>query len=122
MDTVYVVQETMRKVNGAWRSVHDFSPALVYGDIQILFQGGQNIPLAAYPLIRELKSKLRNIKHTDYLLLAGDPVLIGMATVIATQITVGQINLLKWDRATGRYLKVPVDFYDYYSPKPRRLQ
>ena len=110
-DTVYVVQETMRRVKGDWRSVHDFTPALVYGKIEVLFQGGQNIPLATHPIIREIRTKLRTIRPTDYLLLAGDPVLIGIAVVVASQITVGKINLLKWDRATGQYLKVPVDFY-----------
>jgi hypothetical protein len=45
----------------------------------------------------------------DYLLLMGDPVVIGMATMIASQQTGGVVNLLKFDRQSFDYIPVTID-------------
>jgi hypothetical protein len=112
--TVYVVQETMkRNSDGDWRRVHDLTPAAAYGDLEILVSGRQHITLATQPLIREFRDKLRSYNDDDYLLLVGDPILIGIAITIASDINAGRVALLKWDRATSRYIKVKANFRKY---------
>lgn len=111
MGTVYVVQETMRKVKGEWRRIHDLTPALVYGKLKILIDGKQYLPtLSIQPIIWEFKKKLQKFSDDDYILLIGDPVLIGVATAVASDINVGKVRFLKWDRETAQYLEVSADF------------
>jgi hypothetical protein len=112
--TVYVVQETMkRNHSGNWRRVHDLTPAAAYGDLEILIAGRQNIPLTPQPLIFEFRDKLRKFTDDDYLLLVGDPILIGIAIVVASDINAGKTQLLKWDRSTAQYIKIKCDFRKY---------
>ena len=110
MATVYIIQETLKKVEGQWRRVHDFTPALAYGDIEILIGGGQYMPLTMQPVISEIKEKLKKFCNDDFLLLVGDPVLMGIATCVAAEINCGKINFLRWDRDTQRYIKMSCDF------------
>jgi hypothetical protein len=109
--TVYVVQETMRRIRGEWRRIHDLTPALIYGKLQFLVDGQQYLPISVQPIIRELKTKLKNYSDIDYLLLIGDPVLIGLATLIAAEMNRGKVNFLKWDRETSQYLEIRSDIY-----------
>jgi len=111
MSTVYVVQESMRKVNGEWRRIHDLTPALVYGKIKIMVSGDQYLPLSIQPIIWEFKKKLKNFSDEDFLLLVGDPVLIGIATAIASDINRGIVNFLKWDRETSAYVNIDADLH-----------
>lgn len=59
--------------------------------------------------IKKLKEGLANYTAHDHLLLMGDPVVIGIATMIAGQNTGGYVNLLKFDRQMFDYLGVIVD-------------
>lgn len=112
MGKVFVVQETLKRTSdGNWRRVHDFTPAAAYGEIEILIGGKQFIPIVIQPIIQELKSKLRDYSDKDFLLLAGDPVLMGIATAICSDVNRGVVNFLRWDRDTQRYIKVAGNLY-----------
>lgn len=111
MGTVYVIQEAMRKVNGEWRRIHDLTPALVYGKIKIIVTGDQHLPISIQPIIWEFKKKLKDFSDDDYLLLVGDPILIGIATAVASDINNGVVNFLKWDREASAYLEIPADLH-----------
>ena len=50
------------------------------------------------PLIYKLRQGLKNFKVGDYLLLTGDPAIIGVACSIVSDITNGKYNVLKWDK------------------------
>jgi hypothetical protein len=108
---VYVVQETTRKIDGEWQRVHDLTPALAYGELSILVSKKRYMTINSQPIINEFKRKLQKFSDDDYLLLIGDPLLIGLATTIAAQMNRGRVNLLKWDRETTQYLMVPCDIY-----------
>ena len=110
MAKVYVVQESMKKVKGEWQRVHDLTPALTYGDIEILLAGNRYLPITSQPIISELRNKLREFSDDDFLLCLGDPVAIGMAAVIASERNFGRVTFLKWDREQERYLKIPCKF------------
>ena len=62
-------------------------------------------------IVDQIADGLQDIKPEDYLLLAGDPVLIGIVTAIAADMLDGEINLLKWDRQEKVYLPLHLSLY-----------
>lgn len=110
MAKVFVVQESMRKVDGEWQRVHDLTPALAYGDLEILISGNRYLPLTSQPIIAEMKRKLHDYCDDDFLLCLGDPVAIGIASIIASERNFGRVTFLKWDREQEAYLKIPCRF------------
>ena len=63
-------------------------------------------------VIQTLKQKLKDYQLDDYLLLTGDPAIIGVACSIVSDITNGKYNLLKWDKQERRYYPVEIDLYN----------
>ena len=64
------------------------------------------------PLIFKLRKGLKNFNSRDYLLLTGDPAIIGVACSIVSDITNGKYNLLKWDRQERKYYPIKVNLYE----------
>jgi hypothetical protein len=58
-----------------------------------------------------LKKNLRDFRPQDYLLLTGDPAVIGISCAIVSDQTNGQFNLLKWDRREAKYYPINFDLY-----------
>lgn len=96
---VYVVQEVPGR---------NLAPALQYGELTALLPSG-DVVLSPGPMVRKLQRKLKDFCDADYLLLAGDPVAIGMATAVASQMNRGKLNVLKWDRQSHVYFPVRID-------------
>jgi hypothetical protein len=102
MSKVYVVQEVMGR---------NFLPARKYGSLVPLLSPDTQVYLSATPAIRRLQRALKDFTDEDYLLLSGDPVLIGLAVGVATTNNRGKARLLKWDKAVGDYHPIDVDIY-----------
>jgi hypothetical protein len=100
MATVYVVQEMPN---------HNLAPAMKFGEMKILLPSYTQIAFSTAPTIRSLRTKLRNFTDADFLLLAGDPVAIGLACSIAAFFNNGRYTALKWDRREHMYLPVKID-------------
>ena len=64
------------------------------------------------PLIYKLRQGLKNYTSDDYLLLTGDPALIGVACSIVSDITNGQYNILKWDKQERKYYPIEINLYE----------
>ena len=64
------------------------------------------------PFIHKMRKNLRDFKETDYLLCTGDPAIIALSTAIASDITQGKFNLLKWDRQETRYYPLSFNLYE----------
>ena len=64
------------------------------------------------PLIYKLRQGLKNYTSDDYLLLTGDPALIGVACSIVSDITNGKYNLLKWDKQERKYYPIEINLYE----------
>ena len=64
------------------------------------------------PLIYKLRKGLKDFKDGDYLLLTGDPAIIGVACSIVSDITNGKYNLLKWDKQERRYYPIEINLYE----------
>ena len=57
-------------------------------------------------------SKLKNFTQEDYLLLTGDPAIIGVACSVVSNMTNGKYNLLKWDRQEKMYYPIKINLYE----------
>ena len=68
--------------------------ALKYGKLKVLLKESAQIVLSPGPVIFELRRLLKNYTSKDYLLLSGDPAIIGLACTIASDINNGRFNLL----------------------------
>ena len=64
------------------------------------------------PLIFKLRKGLRDYTPGDYLLLTGDPAIIGVACSIVSDITNGKYNVLKWDKQERRYYPIAINLYE----------
>jgi hypothetical protein len=60
----------------------------------------------------KLRRLLKDFKPKDYLLLTGDPAIIGVACSIVSDMTNGKYNLLKWDKQERRYYPIEIDLYN----------
>ena len=64
------------------------------------------------PLIFKLRKGLRNYTPEDYLLLTGDPAIIGVACSIVSDITNGKYKVLKWDKQERKYYPIEINLYE----------
>ena len=71
---------------------------------QIIFSPG--------PLVYKLRQGLKDYTANDYLLLTGDPAIIGVACSIVSDITNGKYKLLKWDKQERKYYPIEINLYE----------
>lgn len=104
---VFVVQKQMRwdQSKGELVPKFDLTKAEKFGEVVYLLSPTAG-PFNPAPIIKELKTKLSTIQPTDFLLLIGNPCLIGWATAIAVQYTGGRVNLLQWSGKEQSYLPI----------------
>ena len=107
---VYVIQDIpgtkigMPKIN--------IIGATQYGQLKVLLPENSQIILSPAYVISTLRTKLKDYKSKDYLLLTGDPAIIGVACSIVSDITNGKYKLLKWDKQERKYYPVEIDLYN----------
>ena len=99
MPNVHVVQENLK---------YDFSPARKFGELSVLCPPG-DVSISAVALISRMRHKLVGFCDEDFLLLTGDPVMLGIACVCAAEENGGRFTILKWNRNQGEYFPVKVD-------------
>jgi len=108
--SVYVVQEIAGTREG--RPKFNIMGAAQYGNLKFLLDERSQIIFSPGPLIFKLRSALRHFKPTDYLLLTGDPAIIGVTCSIVSEYTNGRFNLLKWDKQERRYYPIERNLYE----------
>ena len=119
LPTVYVVQEIAGTREG--RPKFNIMGAAQYGNLKFLLDERSQIIFSPGPLIFKLRSALRNFKRTDYLLLTGDPAIIGVTCSIVSEYTNGRFNLLKWDKQERRYYPIEINLYETGATNDDRL-
>ena len=117
--TVYVVQEIAGTREG--RPKFNIMGAAQYGNLKFLLDERSQIIFSPGPLIFKLRSALRDFKRTDYLLLTGDPAIIGVTCSIVSEYTNGKFNLLKWDKQEKRYYPIEINLYETGATNDDRL-
>ena len=108
--TVYVLQELPGTRIG--RPKYNIIGAQKYGKLKVLLKEDTQIIMSPGPIIYELRRLLKNYTSNDYLLLSGDPSVIGIAVAIASDINHGRFNLLKWDRQEQMYYPLEINLYE----------
>lgn len=98
---VYVVQESPEK---------NLLPASDFGELRSLLPPGPVI-LSPGPTVMKLRRELRTFNDEDYLLLIGDPAAIGIACMVAADVNLGRVKVLKWDRQEKCYYPVAINLY-----------
>ena len=93
---VYVIQEIPGTQAGNPKI--NIMGASNYGKFIFLLREFSQIIFSPGPLVYKLRKGLKDFTKKDYLLLTGDPAIIGVACSIVSDITNGKYNLLKWDK------------------------
>ena len=86
--------------------------AAEYGKLKILFPETSQIIFSPGPLVFKLRKMLKDYQPKDYLLLTGDPAIIGVACSVVSEMTNGKYNLLKWDKQERRYYPISINLYE----------
>ena len=108
--TVYVIQEIPGTRAGAPKI--NIMSAREYGEFNFLLPEFSQIIFSPGPLVFKLRKLLQNYQPEDYLLLTGDPAIIGVACSIVSDITSGKYNLLKWDKQERMYYPIKINLYE----------
>jgi hypothetical protein len=108
--TVYVIQEIPGTKEG--RPKINIMGAQKFGRIKVLLREDSQMIFSPGPIIFELRKLLKNYTSEDYLLLTGDPAIIGVACSVVSDITHGKYNLLKWDRQERLYYPIEINLYE----------
>jgi hypothetical protein len=107
---VYVIQEIPGTKEG--RPKINIMGAQKFGKIKVLLREDSQMIFSPGPIIFELRRLLKTYLPTDYLLLTGDPAIIGVACSVVSDITHGKYNLLKWDRQERMYYPIAINLYE----------
>ena len=107
---VYVIQEIAGTKAGNPKI--NIMGASHYGKFKFLLPEFSQIIFSPGPLVYKLRQGLREYKPDDYLLLTGDPAIIGVACSIVSDITNGKFNLLKWDKQERKYYPIEINLYE----------
>ena len=107
---VYVIQEIPGTKAGTPRI--NIMSASKYGKFRFLLPEFSQIIFSPGPLIFKLRSLLKDYNPEDFLLLTGDPAIIGVACSIVADITSGKFNLLKWDKQERKYYPIHINLFE----------
>ena len=108
--TVYVIQEIPGTRAGNPKI--NIIGASQYGQFKFLLPETSQIIFSPGPLIFKLRKLLKDFRSDDYLLLTGDPAIIGVACSIVSDMTNGKYNLLKWDKQERQYYPIEINLYE----------
>jgi len=107
---VYVIQEIAGTKEG--RPKINILGAAEYGTFKFLLPELSQMIFSPGPLIFKLRKGLKDYTTEDYLLLTGDPAIIGVACSIVANITNGKFNLLKWDKQERKYYPIQINLFE----------
>ena len=107
---VYVIQEIAGTKDG--KPKINILGAGEYGTFKFLLPELSQMIFSPGPLIFKLRKGLKDYTTEDYLLLTGDPAIIGVACSIVANMTNGKFNLLKWDKQERKYYPIQINLYE----------
>ena len=107
---VYVIQEIAGTKDG--KPKINILGAAEYGTFKFLLPELSQMIFSPGPLIFKLRKSLKDYSTKDFLLLTGDPAIIGVACSIVSDITSGKFNLLKWDKQERKYYPIHINLFE----------
>ena len=106
---VYLIQEIPGTSKGEPK--YNILGAQKYGKIITMLPEFSQMILSPGPLIIKLRMLLKDYTENDYLLLSGDPAIIGVVCSIVAATTNGKYKLLKWDRQEKTYYPIEINLH-----------
>jgi hypothetical protein len=110
MSRVFVVQCQMRWDGEKLVPKFDLGPAQEFGELVFLLSPSA-APFNSPPIVEELSGKLAGYTDDDYLLLVGNPCLIGMVVALAADANDGRVKMLQWSGRDQRYRVVEAEMW-----------
>ena len=107
---VYILQELPGTKAGAPKI--NIMSASKYGKFKFLLPEFSQMIFSPGPLIFKLRNLLKDYRVNDYLLLTGDPAIIGVACSIVSDMTNGKFSLLKWDKQDRIYYPLKINLHE----------
>ena len=107
---VYVIQEIPGTKEG--RPKINILGAAQFGTFKFLLPELSQIIFSPGPLIFKLRKGLKDYRVNDFLLLTGDPAIIGVACSIVSDMTNGKYTLLKWDKQERKYYAIEINLHE----------
>lgn len=109
--TVFVVQNQMRKNRETGKLEPRFPTiykAETFGKLDYLLESSAH-PFQTKKVVAQLHRKLETFCDDDYLLLTGNPSLIGASVAIASFYNDEKVTLLQWSGVDGKYNPIKMD-------------
>lgn len=106
--TVYAVQQQMRFDQEKRELVPRFASiykAEAWGPIEFILAPSAN-PFNPELVLGDIHEKLSGFSDDDYLLLIGNPVLIGKVVAIAAHYNEGRVKFLQWSGRHNEYTEI----------------
>lgn len=109
MSRVFVIQHQHRwnRTRERFEPKFDLSPAEEFGELVMLLSPTA-APFRSEEVQHELCEKLADFGDEDFLLLVGNPALIGMTVAIAATVNGGAVRLLQWNGRERRYIPITI--------------
>lgn len=111
--TVYVVQEQIVFDGRTGQNTPRFptiEKAKVFGDLKYILEPNAH-PFNQEAILGKFHASLVNFSDDDYLILVGNPILLGMATSIAANYNSGRVKFLQWSGRGERYIVVQSEMF-----------
>lgn len=106
---VFVVQNQTKATRaGAFVPKFNLEPAKDYGELIFCLPPGLQ-PFDNEKVIDQLHKALADFTVNDFLVLTGNPILIGWTVAIAAMNTEGILNMLQWDSQQQMYRLIKSD-------------
>ena len=107
---VYLLQEVPGTKIG--RPKYNIIGAQKFGKIEVLLREDTQIVRSPGPITYQLRRLLKDFNDRDYLLLSGDPKVIGLAIAVACDINNGKYKTLTWDKQEKMYYSTEFNIYE----------
>lgn len=110
---VYVVQQQQRwdEKTQALVPKFDMTSAEAHGSLEYLLSPTAR-PFNSESIVADLHKRLQYFTDEDFLLLVGNPCLIGMAVAIASYYNGGKINMLQWSGKESKYFPISTCLFE----------
>lgn len=104
MSTVFVAQvpHRLNRRSGELEPL-DLSAANEWGELQVILTPGANPFTSMDSIIDDLHAALKDISQEDYLILVGNPAIMGAMAAIAADYTEGNLRVLQWHGKQRKY-------------------
>ena len=110
MSKVYLFQD-IPVYRETGQTKYNIMGAQKYGEITVMLPARAQMIFSPGPLIFQIREKLKSFSSEDYLLLSGDPAIIGVTCSIVSDMNNGKYKLLKWDRQEKTYYPIEINIF-----------